>query len=99
MTTISRGFNGQYDRRGNKLRGVSQQNWTIGAVVRIGFVDGLKVMGQIDKGFFPGANSNKWLLNKGEAYYLFEPHYGLQRLHSRQEWLDATRWLIMTVQQ
>ena len=91
------GYNGKFNRRGVKIHERAKQAWKAGEVVRVGFVDGLKVIGLCDKRLIADAENDCWLLIRGETNYLFEPHRGLSKL-SHQQWLDASRAYLMTVQ-
>ena len=61
----------------------AKQNWSVGAVVRVGFLT-LRVIGFVPT---PGNYSpDEWALEsmKGDKFYTFTPHRGLFRVATRE---------------
>lgn len=54
---------------------MAKQNWTVGQVVKVGFIAGLKVLAKIPT---PGDFApDSYILAKGAQYYNFVPHHGI----------------------
>ena len=67
----------------------SSENWTVGEIVRIGFLS-LRIIG--NKVATPGNYAaDEWPLESlnGKSFYRFIPHRGLHRMDSRQQALSA----------
>ena len=60
------------------MRRKQRQDWTVGAIVRVGFLNGFKV---VEKVATPGDFlPDYYVLTKGTARYEFTPHNGLIRI-------------------
>ena len=61
----------------------AKQDWTIGSVVKVGFLDGLKVLEKIAT---PGNYlPDQYVLERNGVYYSFVPHNGLSRCLSHEQ--------------
>lgn len=60
----------------------TKQNWTVGETVKVGFLSGLVVLAaQPTPGdYMPDA----YLLKRGESFYRFVPHNGLQKIDAAE---------------
>lgn len=74
---INSGYNGAFDRRGIAIRQRAQQDWTIGATVRVGFMSGLVVMEKSGPDYVLRSATGKW--------YAFTPHLGIAALDHRSQ--------------
>lgn len=69
---INGGYNGRFGRHGNLIRERGRQEWSVGAVVNVGFIKGLTVQEKRHHG---------WLLQSPKGkFYVFEPHMGIYAL-------------------
>jgi hypothetical protein len=60
------------------MRRKAKQDWTVGAIVRVGFLDGLTVVEKVPT---PGDfKPDYYVLTRGTARYEFTPHNGLIRI-------------------
>jgi len=67
----------------------ARQDWTIGSIVKVGFIDGLEVIGKVPT---PGDYMPDFYVlfrASTKTIYRFVPHNGLTRVNSLQE---AVAW-------
>lgn len=56
----------------------AKQDWSVGAVVNVGFTTGLTVIEKIPT---PGDGlPDKYILRKGDQFYEFTPHNGMVKI-------------------
>lgn len=63
---------------GENIRSGKYQDWTEGRIVKVGFVDGLKVHGTVPSTFYGEAPG--FVLSKGDSVYIATPHKGMVKL-------------------
>lgn len=69
----------------------SKQNWTLGQIVKVGFVSGLTVVASLPT---PGdSKPDAYVLSRNEQFYSFVPHKGLAKIT-----VDEARGLIESSQ-
>ena len=66
------GYNGRFNRRGDKIHARRKQDWAIGATVRVGFMAGLTVESKQGADYI--------LCSQKGKRYSFTPHLGISEL-------------------
>lgn len=78
-----------FNYRKPKTLGKPRQDWTVGEVVKIGFVEGLEIIKKIaTPGDFKPDFYVLWQA-KTNRFYAFQPHFGLTRCDSLNEAMGA----------
>ena len=76
------GYNGNRNRLGALLHEPAKQEWAVGAIVSVGFMKGLTVIGKVSRKLAPTRIDNdSWLVVSAKGvHYLAEPHRGASKL-------------------